>query len=105
MFQFLSHVFGFRSKAISTKGNQRTRSRRFLPRVESLETREVPAATLAKDIFVGPNSSTPQELVDVNGTLFFSADDGFFGRELWMRRGNNVQKVMDIKPGAEGSEP
>ena len=31
----------------------------------------------------GPNSSNPADLTNVGGTLFFSANDGTTGRELW----------------------
>jgi len=58
------------------------------------------------DINLGPPSSSPQELVNVNGTLFLSADDGIFGRELWMKQpGRAPEKVKDIRPGPDGSEP
>jgi ELWxxDGT repeat protein len=35
------------------------------------------------DIRPGVDSSTPQFLVNVGGALFFTADDGVHGRELW----------------------
>ena len=104
MFQMLSRVLGFSSSTV-TKRTPKKKARRFQPNLEALEMREVPTATLFKDVNVGPDSSTPQELVNVNGTLFFSADDGIFGRELWMRRGGVVQKVKDIMPGPNGSNP
>ena len=40
---------------------------------------------LVKDIRISDSSSSPDELVDVNRTIFFSADDGVDGRELWNR--------------------
>ena len=44
-------------------------------------------------------------LTDVNGTLFFTADDGVNGRELWKSDGTatGTQLVKDITPGAAGS--
>lgn len=41
--------------------------------------------TLVKDIFPGPDGSSPGELTDVGGTLFFAATADLFetGRELW----------------------
>src|SRR5262249_3286128 len=38
---------------------------------------------LVRDITVGPAGSNPLGLVNVNGTLFFTATDGFSGYELW----------------------
>lgn len=110
MFQFLTRVLGFRSKATSTTRKHPTMARRrFQPKVEALETREVPSATLVDDINVGANSSSPQELVNVNGTLFFSADAGQFGRELWsaVRRNGKfeAEMVQDIRIGGDGSNP
>lgn len=53
-------------------------------------------------------SSSPYSLINVNGTLFFSADDGVHGVELWKSDGTASGTVMvsDIKPfGNFGSEP
>jgi trimeric autotransporter adhesin len=38
---------------------------------------------LVRDINAGDGNSFPYDLSPVNGTLFFSADDGVHGRELW----------------------
>ena len=38
---------------------------------------------LVKDIKPGPASSSPDELTNVSGTLFFAADDGIDGIEIW----------------------
>ena len=42
-----------------------------------------PEPYLVKDIYPGTGSSSPYYLTNVNGTLFFGADDGSHGRELW----------------------
>jgi hypothetical protein len=43
---------------------------------------------LVSDINPGTGSSVPSVLTNVNGTLFFSADDGSSGRELWRSDGD-----------------
>ncbi len=54
-----------------------------------------------------PASSYPSHLVEVNGVLFFSADDGEHGMELWMTDGTpaGTKLVADIYPGPESSFP
>jgi ELWxxDGT repeat protein len=71
--------------------------------------------TLVKDLFPGGysgyyggyylNSSSPGNLTNVNGTLFFTADDGTHGRELWKSDGTEAGTVLvkDIRPGGYGS--
>ena len=39
--------------------------------------------TLVTNINPGLSPSFPLNLTNVNGTLFFTADDGVNGRELW----------------------
>ncbi len=48
---------------------------------------------LVKDINPLADSS-PQDLINVNGTLYFSADDGVNGRELWKSNGTAAGTVM-----------
>ncbi|MEM7591919.1 MAG: ELWxxDGT repeat protein [Cyanobacteria bacterium P01_A01_bin.83] len=50
-------------------------------------------------------SSEPEDLIDVNGTLFFTADDGVNGRELWTSDGTSegTQLVIDLKEGEDSS--
>ncbi len=50
--------------------------------------------TPVKDINAGAGaSSLPQNLVNVNGTLFFSATDGAHGRQLWKSNGTPAGTV------------
>jgi ELWxxDGT repeat protein len=50
----------------------------------------------------GPSS--PNYLTDLSGTLFFTADDGKHGQELWKSDGTAAGTVMvkDINPGGSG---
>jgi ELWxxDGT repeat protein len=49
----------------------------------------------------------PHHLTNVNGTLFFRANDGTKGRELWKSNGTSTGTVLvrDIRPGAASSYP
>ncbi|MCH8272832.1 MAG: T9SS type A sorting domain-containing protein [Candidatus Marinimicrobia bacterium] len=63
--------------------------------------------SMVKDIFPGSDSSFPFSLTNVNGTLFFRANDGTNGGELWKSDGTASGTVMvkDIIPGEGGSFP
>ena len=49
----------------------------------------------------------PSNLTNVNGTLFFSADDGTNGSELWKSDGTAAGTVLvkDIRPGSQRLYP
>ena len=59
---------------------------------------------IVADICPGVGDSYPRKLTNVNGTLFFQADDGTHGDELWKSDGTEVGTVMvadiDPKPGS-----
>jgi ELWxxDGT repeat protein len=57
--------------------------------------------------FGGESHFHPQNLTDVNGTLFFSAIDNNGTPELWKSTGDfaGTVRVKDIYPGAEASRP
>jgi ELWxxDGT repeat protein len=59
---------------------------------------------LVKDINPGPNSSLPEHLTNVNGTLYFTAWDAT-GNELWKSDGTSAGtvRVADINPGTQSS--
>src|SRR5262249_43082907 len=65
--------------------------------LEHLEARCLPAsglsATLGADIAPGSGSSSPTELTNVNGTLFFTANDGIKGVQLWKSNGTAAGTV------------
>jgi ELWxxDGT repeat protein len=58
---------------------------------------------------LGPvlNSNAPSEFADVNGKLYFVADDGVHGKEVWVSDGtaDGTHMVADAFPGADGSNP
>jgi ELWxxDGT repeat protein len=65
---------------------------------------------LVKDINISPSgsfnySSSPVLLTQVGNKLFFGANDGVNGRELWIADGteSGTQLVKDINPGNSGS--
>jgi ELWxxDGT repeat protein len=77
-------------------------SARGLPGWRPCET----TPSLTEDIRPGPQGSRPRELVDAAGELFFTADDGTHGRELWMNLGRGATfLVKDIRPGVATSNP
>src|SRR5262249_16430393 len=75
--------------------------------IEQLEDRCLLTTTLVLDINPGPLSSSPQQLTNVNGLLFFVADDGVHGQELWESDGTltGTKIVKDIFPGGGSSFP
>jgi ELWxxDGT repeat protein len=52
-----------------------------------------------------PNSSSPSNLTALGSTLYFTADDGSHGQELWKSAGTTTSLVADINPGVTGGVP
>lgn len=63
--------------------------------------------TRVKDIRPGALGSNPDHLTDVNGTLYFAANDGKSGIELWKSDGTNAGTVLvkDIFQGGGNGNP
>lgn len=60
-----------------------------------------------KEIRPGAAGSNPSKLTNINGILYFTADDGAGGIELWKSDGTDAGTVRlkDIYPGAGSSNP
>src|SRR4051794_27550498 len=80
--------------------------RRVRLTMETLEDRATPTATLL-DVNPGPLGSEPSSPINVNGTAYFTADDGVHGLELWKSNGSaaGTAIVKDIVPGPSSSFP
>jgi ELWxxDGT repeat protein len=74
--------------------------------VEPIEPRVFLSAGLLTDIN-HKGGSKPRYLADLNGVLYFSADDGIHGRELWRAdgTGKGTAMVKDLLKGGKGSNP
>ena len=62
---------------------------------------------MVQDIFPGSTGSYPFDLTNVNGTVFFNANDGVHGNELWESNGAAAGTFMvrDIAPGKTSCNP
>ena len=54
-----------------------------------------------------PNDSSPDDLINIGGTLYFTANDGTAGRELWRSNGTaaGTAMVANLRSGIDGSYP
>ena len=70
-------------------------------------TARPPAPSWSRTSTPAAYGSSPSNLTDVNGTLFFAADDGTHGDELWKSDGTAAGTVLvkDINPGSYGCLP
>ena len=63
--------------------------------------------TIVKEVNPGSGRADPTNLINVNGTLYFAADDSTNGIELWRSDGTaaGTRLVSNIRPGGESSSP
>lgn len=73
----------------------------------SMPTKNLSAQTLVRDINLGSPSSSPFSFTEFGGQVFFRANDGASGVELWKSDGSGAGTtlVKDINPGAGHSSP
>src|SRR5436190_5927159 len=77
--------------------------RRVSHALESIEPRVLLAATpqLLADTNTAPGGSSPAAFVEMGGVLYFVANDGVHGSELWRTDGTpaGTSIVRDVNPG------
>ena len=61
-------------------------------------------SALLTDIWPGPGSSNPTQFTPTTAYLFFVANDGVSGPEIWRARGS-VQRLNEVQPGANHPAP
>ena len=67
----------------------------------------ISSPAIVSDIKAGSAGSYPSYLTAVGSTLYFTADDGAHGREIWKSDGTEAGTVIaaDVFPGSLSSEP
>jgi ELWxxDGT repeat protein len=69
--------------------------------------KDMPEPVLLKDINPGDGSSSPEMFVEFNGAVFFRANDGTHGSEVWRTDGTpeGTRLLSDLYPGAANARP
>ncbi len=73
-------------------------------RVQMTHDTEDVGPVLVKDINPGSGSSRPWFITNVDGNVFFRADDGVHGYELWKTDGSSVNTHMELTIGIGDDE-
>ncbi|MCG8698043.1 MAG: T9SS type A sorting domain-containing protein [Bacteroidales bacterium] len=60
---------------------------------------------ILKDIHSGSEGSNPRSFTEYNNKLYFKANDGTYGDELWVYDGYTTKIAEDIWMGSEGGSP
>lgn len=94
---------GFNPARTSSRGGLA----RFRLRMEQLEDRRVLSVVpeLVADINAITIDSGATQFVEVGDAVFFRADDGVSGPELWRRSSDGTVAKIEIQPGSPGSNP
>lgn len=68
-----------------------------------ISAQQTPVFKMVKDI--NPSGdSLPENLIKLDSKIYFLADDGEHGKELWVTDGEETKLVKDINPGSNGSD-
>gem|GEM_PF-2493906 len=74
---------------------------------EDEDTAEAYSTTIVKDIYKGPKSSNPTDLIQYKHSLLFAAKTSKKGIEIWKSKGSkdSTSLLKDINPGEDSSAP
>ena len=104
------NLYGPAASVIHSQGHGLIRSIHVLALALVVSTNVLAAPRLkpiANTAIVAAQSSNPTGFIRVGSQVFFSADDGIHGSELWATDGTSAgtRLVRDLNPGAAGSSP